>query len=121
MHQLFSFQKNENDYSFFEKHFSCTYLKITPNRLSIPKLTPNDLEWFKRIIIPWGRELLFNGHLDITKKTNKEQLLSSTSIEEFMTIFTHTEENATCYPEDVYASYKRFFEHTRTNALKEAL
>lgn len=32
-----------------------------------------------------------------------------------MTIFTHTEENATCYPEDVYASYKRFFEHTRTN------
>lgn len=109
------FSKNENDYAFLEKHFACTYLKINPNRLSIPKLTPNDLEWFKRIFIPWGRELLFNGHLDITKKTIQKQPLPSSSIEEFMTIFTYIEENATCYPEDVYASYKRFFEHTRTN------
>lgn len=109
------FSKNENDYSFLEKHFACAYLKINPDCLPIPKLTPNDFEWFKRIFIPWGRELLFNGHLDITKKKIKKQLLPSTSIEEFMTIFTHTEENATCYPEDVYASYKRFFEHTMEN------
>lgn len=107
-----------------EKHFTCTYLKINSDPLSIPKLTLNDSEWFKRIFIPRGRELLFNGHFDITKKTNKEQLLPSTSIEEFMTIFTHTEENATCYPKDVYASYKRFLntpEQTAKYALKGAL
>lgn len=108
------FSKNENDYLFLEKHFACTYLKINTHPLPIPKLTCNDCEWFKQIFIPWGRELLFNEHLDITKKSNKEQPLPSASIEEFMTIFTHTEENAICYPEDVYTSYKRFFEHKGT-------
>lgn len=108
------FSKNENDYLFLEKHFACTYLKINTHPLPIPKLTCNDCEWFKQIFIPWGRELLFNEHLDITKKSNKEQPLPSASIEEFMTIFTHTEGNAICYPEDVYTSYKRFFEHKGT-------
>lgn len=108
------FSKNENDYLFLTKHFPCTYLKINTLFLHRPKLTPNDFEWFKQIFIPWGRELLFNEHLDITKKSNKEQPLPSASIEEFMTIFTHTEENAICYPEDVYTSYKRFFEHKGT-------
>ncbi len=109
------FSRNENDYSFLEKHFSCTYLKIAPDSLTIPTLTENDMEWINRIFIPWGRELLFNSNLDITKKAMQKQTLPSTSIEEFMTTFTYIKESSICYPEDLYASYKRFAEHSRTN------
>lgn len=107
--------RNLDDYVFLKKHFDCSILKINPEIIDIPHFTANETEWFYRIFLPYGREILSNGHNNILRYQPKQKSIPISSIECFINNFTMYSDNNHIYPEELYASYKQFSEHGNPN------
>lgn len=106
---------NLDDYVLLEKHFGCNILKINPVKMDIPHFTNDEKEWFYRILLPFGREILSNGHHNILRYQPKTNVIPATSIEHFMNSFTVYSDNNYTYPEELYAAYEQFFNHCNPN------
>lgn len=77
--------------------------------MDIPHFTDDEKEWFYRIFLPYGREILSNGHHNILRYQPKANTISVTSIEHFMNNFTAYSDNNYTYPEELYVAYEQFF------------
>lgn len=94
-------------------HYLCHFYHMCMNCYSddllIYELSAEEREWITQIFIPWGKEILCNANLDITKKQKKNKTnLPQNSIENFLSLFVRKKEQSHIYPEDLYASYLKY-------------
>lgn len=104
-----------SDYQFLSSYSHMSMKLYCDDELTYIPST-KEREWLTQIFIPWGKEILCNANLDITKKRkNNNPNSSKNSIEEFLNLFVRKKEKAHIYPEDLYASYLRYSNSKGTN------
>lgn len=76
-----------NDYQFLSKyHHMC--MNLYCDNLLNYEPSKEEREWLTQIFLPWGKEILCNSNLDITKKQkNGRQDFPKNSIEKFLNLF----------------------------------
>lgn len=104
-----------NDYQFLSKYNHMCMNLYCDNLLDY-KPSKEEKEWLTQVFLPWGKEILCNSNLDITKKkkTNRQNS-SKNSIEEFLNLFVRKKMESNIYPDALYASYLKYFASSNTN------
>lgn len=104
-----------NDYRFLSKYHHMRMNLYSDNLLDY-KPSKEEKEWLTQVFLPWGKEILCNSNLDITKKkkTNRQNS-SKNSIEKFLNLFVRKKPKSNIYPDALYASYLKYFTSNSTN------
>lgn len=104
-----------NDYQFLSKYHHMR-MNLYCDDLLDYKPSKEEKEWLTQVFLPWGKEILCNSNLDITKKkkTNRQNS-SKNSIEEFLNLFVRKKPESNVYPDALYASYLKYFASNSTN------